>query len=73
MGIFCISSRNVLFATADKEKHDIFLSKKFENGNFPLFSPKISSNYAEKAPDKTRGRSKRRYASRYTPCVSETF
>ena len=49
MGIFCISSRNVLFATADKEKHDIFLSKKVENGNFPLFSPKISGKLRVKS------------------------
>lgn len=41
MGIFFISSRYVLFTTAGKEMHDIFLSKKVENGNFPLFSPKI--------------------------------
>ena len=49
MGIFCISSKNVLFATIDKEKHDIFLSKKVENGNFPLFSPKISGKLRVKS------------------------
>jgi len=49
MGIFFTSSRYVLFTTADKEMHDIFLSKKVENGNFPLFSPKISGKLRVKS------------------------
>lgn len=49
MGIFFTSSRNVLFVTAGKEMHDIFLSKKVENGNFPLFSPKISGKLRVKS------------------------
>ena len=57
MGIFFTSSRHVLFVTADKEMHDIFLSKKVENGNFPLFSPKISGKLRVKISGKLRVKS----------------